>query len=282
MKYLNLGCGNNYSTSKEWININFKSQDKNVIEHNLLSGIPFENETFDLVYHSHVLEHFNKKDGEKFISECNRVLRQNGIIRIAIPDLEKIIREYLVHLEKGLKHPEDQYVRSNYNWILIELFDQMIRNKSGGEMKSILEKKELINEDFIYYRNGNEVKEIREAFKSRTKKPESPIRKLNYIRNSLSKIKFIIKFIINSNNINYYLERFPEYKIGKFRKSGEIHQWMYDRYSLFELLKKHGFYKMKVVSSEESKLKNWSNYNLDSINGETRKPDSLFVEALKK
>jgi predicted SAM-dependent methyltransferase len=65
MKYLNLGCGSHYSTATEWTNLDFTSLDNNVIAHNLLTGIPFEDNSFDLVYHSHVLEHFSKEDGEK-------------------------------------------------------------------------------------------------------------------------------------------------------------------------------------------------------------------------
>ena len=281
MKYLNVGCGRNYSNEQEWTNLDFKSFDGKVIEHNLLNGIPFENETFDLVYHSHVLEHFTKKDGKKFISECNRVLKKNGIIRIAVPDLEKIIREYIVQIEKGLENPDDEYTMANYNWILIELFDQMIRNKSGGEMVSLLKKRELINEDFIYERNGNEVKDIRKSFKNAEPIQKIPKNKFNFLRHILSKIKFLVTFIINSENIEYYLERYPKYQIGKFRKEGEIHQWMYDRYSLSNLLKKNGFKEIKVVNAESGKINNWSKYKLDSINGITRKPDSLFVEALK-
>jgi hypothetical protein len=69
--------------------------------------------------------------------------------------------------------------------------------------------------------------------------------------------------------------------IGQFRLGGEIHQWMYDRYSLSELLKKHGFENVKVVSATESQIPNWSNYNLDMMDGKVRKPDSLFMEAQK-
>ncbi len=72
-----------------------------------------------------------------------------------------------------------------------------------------------------------------------------------------------------------------EFKIGKFRLGGEIHQWMYDRYSLSELLNKVGFVDIKVCSAFESEIPNWQNYQLETINGVVRKPDSLFIEAKK-
>lgn len=278
MKYVNLGCGQNYILEKEWTNLDFSSENSNVIEYNLLHGTPFDNNEFDLVYHSHVLEHFSKKDGENFIMECNRILKKNGIIRIAVPNLEQIIRNYIYYFESGLKDPNNDIIRANYDWLLIELFDQMIRNKSGGEMLEILTKKELINEEFIYSRNGSEAKKIREGYLNSKK----TIYKPNYFQSIFSKWKFILKVIVNSKNIEEYLDQYPYYKIGKFRSEGEIHQWMYDRYSLSNLLKKNGFSNIKIFSAEESYLKNWKKYNLDSLKGETRKPDSIFIEGIKK
>ena len=70
-------------------------------------------------------------------------------------------------------------------------------------------------------------------------------------------------------------------KIGQFRLGGEIHQWMYDRYSLSELLSQVGFTEIKVCSAFESEIQTWETYQLDVINGEVRKPDSLFMEARK-
>ena len=70
-------------------------------------------------------------------------------------------------------------------------------------------------------------------------------------------------------------------RIGQFRMSGEIHQWMYDRYSLSKLLKEVGFEEIKVRTAYESDIENWRTYQLDVVNGKVRKPDSLFMEAKK-
>ena len=138
MKNLNLGCGYNYVVSSEWTNLDFISTGEGVMAHNLLSGIPFESESFDLVYHSHLLEHFTKEDGEKLIAECFRVLRPGGILRIAVPDLESIVKNYLNVLESGLNKPGDEMIRANYDWIILELYDQTVRTKSGGNMAKYL------------------------------------------------------------------------------------------------------------------------------------------------
>ena len=71
-------------------------------------------------------------------------------------------------------------------------------------------------------------------------------------------------------------------KIGKFRLSGEIHQWMYDKYSLGKLLKETGFKNIKVCNSFESSIPDFNKYHLDiEEDNSIRKPDSLFMEAIK-
>jgi predicted SAM-dependent methyltransferase len=93
MKLLNLGCGNRYHP--DWTNVNFTSTGDGVIAHNLTQGIPFPDNYFDVVYHSHVLEHFPKAQAEDFIKDCYRVLCPQGILRVVVPDLEEIARTYL-------------------------------------------------------------------------------------------------------------------------------------------------------------------------------------------
>jgi hypothetical protein len=56
---------------------------------------------------------------------------------------------------------------------------------------------------------------------------------------------------------------------------------MYDRYSLTELLKEVGFSEIIHSNAFESEIENWEEYQLDVIDGEVRKPDSLFIEAKK-
>src|SRR5690606_3528870 len=97
---------------------------------NLLKGIPLKDESVDVVYHSHLLEHFSKNDGFRFMQECFRVLKPSGVIRIAVPDLEIIAKEYLRNLELAISG--DREGMYNYEWMKLELFDQIGRNESGG------------------------------------------------------------------------------------------------------------------------------------------------------
>jgi len=274
MKFLNLGCGNRYNT--DWVNIDFKSSSKLVIEHNLLNGIPFPGEEFDVVYHSHVLEHFSKTQAVTFLKECHRVLKSGGIIRIAVPDLEKIARSYLENLDRALQG--DFEASKNYEWIMLELYDQAVRNFSGGNMAKYLYKPE-INEAFVYERLGNEAKDIREAFFNKQGTSDTEIGVI-----PVSKARKFFKMEFYRNKLKQFL--FPEelkfIELGKFRLGGEVHQWMYDRYSLTKLLTELDFIEIDVKPAFDSNIPEWNKFELESKNGLVFKPDSLFIEGIKK
>lgn len=71
------------------------------------------------------------------------------------------------------------------------------------------------------------------------------------------------------------------FRKGVFRDSGEIHRVMYDRYSLKRLLVNHGFVGITICQPTESRIPDYEQYYLDTFADKIRKPDSLFVEALK-
>jgi hypothetical protein len=72
-------------------------------------------------------------------------------------------------------------------------------------------------------------------------------------------------------------------QLGRFRMEGEVYYWMYDEYSLSKLLEEAGFQEISVCSAFESQIPDWEKYRdfLDVQDGQVRKPDSLFMEALK-
>lgn len=287
MKLLNLGCGTRYHSS--WTNIDFTSEDKNIIEHNLIDGIPFDNQTFDVLYHSHVLEHFSKRDGETFLRECHRVLKVNGIMRIAVPDLEVIAHEYLENLNLALKG--DQNAAHNYNWIKLEMYDQTVRNQGGGDMGKYLFQEKIPNEEYVFKRLGQEAFNIRNLYLESLKDitPISVAKQsykdqysFRYLKNKISNsIRLKLKNYLFKLEIEQYKRFHIEAEIGRFRLGGEIHQWMYDRYSLSLLLKKIGFTSIEVKDPFTSNIKDWNTFELESKDGLVHKPDSLFMEAVK-
>ena len=57
-------------------------------------GVPLEDETVDLIYSEHLIEHLTLEDGLKHFAECRRLLKPNGVLRIATPDLAELVKDY--------------------------------------------------------------------------------------------------------------------------------------------------------------------------------------------
>jgi SAM-dependent methyltransferase len=54
----------------------------------------FPDRSFECVFASHVLEHLHPDVAETCLREVHRVLVPDGIIRVAVPDLDQIVAEY--------------------------------------------------------------------------------------------------------------------------------------------------------------------------------------------
>jgi predicted SAM-dependent methyltransferase len=235
-----------------------------------LKGIPVPDNSFKVVYHSHVLEHFSREAGVAFIKECYRVLEKGGIIRIAVPDLEQIAKNYLEQMK--LAADGNKISESNYEWMMLEMYDQTVREKEGGNMLKYLGSN-ISNEEFVYKRIGEEGKSFREMLLLQNKNIQAKKKKLSSCF-KWKNIKRSIKNLILGEEKEYL-------EIGKFRRGGEIHQWMYDAYSLGKLLKSVGFINIQVKTANDSNIPDWNNFGLDLQNNKVRKPDSLFMEASK-
>ena len=170
-------------------------------------------------------------------------------------------------LVEGVDVPEkslegDLEAQKRYQWAMIELCDQMVRNKPGGEMLEFWKKNPMPAEDFVFKRVGPEVERSILGFRNNS--------------------------IVNSNCEKLDSKPEDEYQdldlqiLSRFRISGEIHQWMYDRYSLSKLLAETGFCNIRQCNADESDIPNFRSYWLDTEeNGMIRKPDSLFIEAIR-
>jgi predicted SAM-dependent methyltransferase len=264
MKLLNLGCGDRFHS--DWTNIDFVSRDPQVIAYDLRKGIPFPDGTFDLAYHSHLLEHFGCEEGEALLRECLRVLAPGGIIRVAVPDLEQIVREYVSALEALQRGEKEREL--DYDWMRLELYDQTVRERSGGEMKHFLRGK-VANREFVLQRLGAEARKLMDG---------SPVS-----GGSLPSAKSPFRFLRKLRESFLRVALGPEYeslRLGRFRGSGEIHRCMYDEYSLQRTLVRGGFREVTRRGAAESFLPDWPRWNLDTeATGEVYKPDSLFMEA---
>jgi predicted SAM-dependent methyltransferase len=55
----------------------------------------FPDNSVDLIYASHVIEHLSVADAKRAIAEWYRVLKRNGVLRLAVPDFGMMVRMYM-------------------------------------------------------------------------------------------------------------------------------------------------------------------------------------------
>lgn len=252
---LNLGCGTRIHPA--WQNFDLNVTAPGVRPLDIRAPLPFPDSSADAVYHSHVLEHLDPHTGARFIRECRRILKPGGVLRIAVPDLEAICREYLRALDAAAAGQASAV--DDHAWMTIELIDQCTRTTPGGEMLRWWTAPMVASEALVRRRMGNEFARFRDWFDAETQRagarppwadapPQTPTIEQE----------------------------------AAFRRQGEIHRWMYDRISLTALLKRVGFEsdRIKVVSATESAIDAWPTFELDAdAAGNVHKPDSVFVEA---
>ena len=188
------------------------------IKWDLRKGIPFEDNTFDVLYHSHFIEHLHQKVAGEFLKECRRVLKVSGIIRVVVPNLEMLCREYLDTFQllagtestvPGAMEKHEQNIRN--------LLSQMVASEPGGTAEQ-----------------GR------------------------FVRN---------------------LERFIR---GDTSRTGDIHRWMYDKYTLQKLLLIADFKDVRVESESTGRIPGWPSYCLDTNkDGSPYKRESIYAEGIK-
>jgi len=107
--------------------------DPDIISWDLRKGIPFRDGSFDVLYHSHTLEHLDHDLAAGFLKECHRVLKPNGILRVVVPDLERLICEYwesLAEINSGAIG-----AAAKHEIAVSNLFEQMVRREPAGIRK---------------------------------------------------------------------------------------------------------------------------------------------------
>lgn len=177
---------------------------------NLVKGIPYPAETFDVVYHSHLLEHIDRQHAPGFLAECFRVLKRGGTIRIVVPDLERLARAYVRALDGATPTENPEYAAA-----LDGMFDQMVPRVPRERMQQ-----------------------------------PALVRLLETVF------------------------------IGDTARSGALHRWMYDRFSLSKMLGEVGFNDISVCDYQNSRIEGWRTFGLDEEpDGSPYKPGSLYIEA---
>lgn len=184
---VNLGCGT--TCPKDWINIDNSLNAKlakwpllrqtlykigilplelyeipwetyNITIHDVRKKLPFNDNSVNYIFTSHLIEHLTFKESEFLLKECIRVLHPNGLIRISTPNLKLLVKNYLEEYETLGDNASDNFLSS------LELVnkDSGIINYLHGSHKNLYDDKSLkkllislgfSNVEVMSYQKGN-------------------------------------------------------------------------------------------------------------------------------
>lgn len=264
---VNLACGEVYVRHSEWLNLDYISSDSVVQRANLLGILPLDDCSADLVYSSHFLEHIPSDRVSAFLKECLRILRPGGVLRLVVPDLENLCRAYLDHRDQGEHEKAD--------FVVMEMLDQCVRNKSGGELwryyKSLSDNPQVSARslEFVRERTGDDLMHVSHT---RRRSLRMLLRKLPTFAERLW-IRAVIQLLPRA---------FRDQNVS-LANVGERHHWLYDAYSLKQYLSDIGFIAIERCTASTSRYPDFPFRTLDlSADGSPRKGlESMFIEAQK-
>lgn len=124
-RFLEIGPGGERLEGFETLNIVETPSSDYIAD--IRQGTRFEDETFDVVYSSHFLEHIEWFNVETVLREIRRILKAGGVIEIWVPDTMKIV-QILSDAENGevQSTPDGWKVRNDddnpFVWVCGKLF----------------------------------------------------------------------------------------------------------------------------------------------------------------
>lgn len=232
---LNIGSGNwshdgwtNLDHLSDWYS---KDQKKHqIIPYNIREDlIPYEDNTVDAIYCSHVIEHIENTHIERLFKECFRVLKKDGVLRIACPDAEflydisKTSNDYWAWRDSWFK--SEQYYDQNYkpraiDFLVREVATPMLLHyKNSINTEDYLEDYQKMNMDdfFKHLTNGLSFREdfvgdhinywtFDKVEKYITKAGFSHIIRSKYGASTFLEMQYITKFDTTHPNMSLYVE----------------------------------------------------------------------------
>jgi len=268
---VNIACGGSIVSS--WLNLDFSPAAPGVRKVNLLKQLPLGDQSMYVCYSSHFLEHIPTNKVRGFLRECYRILVPGGRIRLVMPDLAEICREYLNTRDAGQHEKAD--------FVVLELLDQCVRQVAGGQLgqyyRSLPERenKEAMR-DYIRIRTGENFDvctgqlERHRLLQARIMAAlRSPKKLLTWLQWSYSRaLSQLFPPAFRQQNI-------------AFTSVGERHTWVYDFHTVTKLLQEVGFVDVEKLACDRSHIVDFPVVPLDmDEEGQPRKGrESMYIEA---
>lgn len=267
---VNIACGNSYVDG--WVNLDYAPVSPAVKQANLLGRLPLEDAVADVVYSSHFLEHIPRRRVPGFLTECFRVLKPGGQIRLVLPDLEELCREYLRQRDAGAHEKAD--------FVVLEMLDQCVRTESGGELGAFFGRLSRTGSSgmsaYVAARTGDDPSNVpSDSHISSWRRVLEALRQPTRIWGRLE------RFYCRALTL-FLPSAFLEQNVS-FAGVGERHAWIYDFHTLSNLLKHAGFVSIQKMSFNHSGIVGFPLCPLDVTDlGQPRKGlESMYIEARK-
>jgi predicted SAM-dependent methyltransferase len=155
MLKLNIGCGSVYLEG--WINIDIESETAD-LHHDMRTPLPYHDNSVDFIYNEHFIEHLTAEEGVRVMKEFHRVLKPEGVLRIATPDLRYVLfryfffwrsQDWIQKWHRELKTRAEMINKSFYSWEHRYLYDsEELRRRLGEAGFTRLSKKSFGKSDY--------------------------------------------------------------------------------------------------------------------------------------
>jgi predicted SAM-dependent methyltransferase len=87
-----LQIGAQFNSIDGWLNVDIQPKDHQTVYMDATQKFPFPDASFDYIFSEHMIEHITYQEAVFMLGECYRILKPNGKIRIATPNLEVLIK----------------------------------------------------------------------------------------------------------------------------------------------------------------------------------------------
>lgn len=92
VRKLHIGCGDNVLDG--WLNVDLYPLSQHIVHLDATTPFPIGDEAFEYIFSEHMIEHISYPQGQAMLSECHRILKNEGKIRVSTPDLAFLIGLY--------------------------------------------------------------------------------------------------------------------------------------------------------------------------------------------
>ena len=134
---LNVGGGKGHPKVEGWTIVDMRSHVDVVLDISC-EPMPYKDNTVDVIFCSHTLEHIIPQRLDFVLEEFFRVLnKENGLLRVSVPNIEVAIKAYLEKDESFFDHSEISPIFPNAplggklaSWFYSTRLDRMTREES--------------------------------------------------------------------------------------------------------------------------------------------------------